>query len=84
MGITLANGGGGATAPGSVLKQTYRRQGAADKEIVVNCVVPADVWTAESAKAWSDAQDSATHAVELSHPLGAYALLMFPDASDEF
>lgn len=26
-----------------------------------------DVWTAESAEAWSDAQYLATHAVELSH-----------------
>ena len=42
------------------------------------------MWTNPEAKAWNAAQELVAQAVTLSHPRDGYAVLMFPDASDEF
>ncbi|CAB1118666.1 unnamed protein product [Ectocarpus sp. CCAP 1310/34] len=51
------------------------------KRIASNRPIESEAWTAGMAEAWTLAQDLAAHAVALSE--GGFAVLMFPDASDE-
>ena len=54
------------------------------KRVAMNRAISAEAWTNPEAKAWNAAQELVAQAVALSHPRDGYAVLMFPDASDEF
>ena len=48
-----------------------------------NRVISAGDWTSGLIGAWEAAQDLVADAVALSHPKPGWAVLMFPDGSDE-
>lgn len=41
-------------------------------------------WTSEVAKAWNGAQDLVAHVVTFSYPHEGYAVVIFPDTSNEY
>ena len=53
------------------------------KRVASNRVILAGDWTSGLVGAWEAAQDLVAHVVALSHPKPGWAVLMFPDASDE-
>ena len=53
------------------------------KRVASNQVISAGDWTSGLIGDWEAAQDLVAHAVTLSHPKPGWAVLMFPDASDE-
>ena len=53
------------------------------KGVASNRTISAGEWASELIGAWDAAQDVVAHAVALSHPKPGWAVLMFPDASDE-
>ena len=53
------------------------------KRVASNRTISAREWSLELIGAWGAAQDLVAHAVALSHPKPGWAVLMFPDASDE-
>ena len=53
------------------------------KRVASNRAISAGDWTSGLIGAWEAAQDLVAHAVALSHPKPGWAVLMFPDASDE-
>ena len=67
-----------------LLEQHMRGNVRRTKRVAMNRAIPTDAWTASVAQAWTDAQALVAQAVNLSHPREGYAVLMFPDASDEF
>ena len=53
------------------------------KRVASHRAISAGEWTSGLTWAWDTAQDLVAHAVALSHPKPGWAVLMFPDASDE-
>ena len=53
------------------------------KRVASNRVISAGDWTSGLIGAWEAAQYLVAHAVALSHPKPGWAVVMFPDASDE-
>ena len=54
------------------------------KRVASNRSIADTAWKPEVVKAWREAQDFVAHAVALSYPREGYAVMMFPDASDEY
>ena len=53
------------------------------KRVASNRAISAGEWTLGLIRTWEAAQDLVAHAVALSHRKPRWAVLMFPDASDE-
>ena len=51
--------------------------------VASNLAISAGEWTSELIGATDAAQDLVAHTAALSHPKPGFAVLMFPDASDE-
>ena len=51
--------------------------------VASNLAISAGEWTSELIGATDAAQDLVAHTAALSHPKPRWAMLMFPDASDE-
>ena len=54
------------------------------KRVASNRTISAGEWTSELIGAWDAAQDLVAHVLASSHPKPGWAVLMFPDASDEY
>ena len=53
------------------------------KLVESNWAISAEEWTSELIGAWDTAQILVAHAMALSLPKPGWAVLMFPDATDE-